>query len=154
MKTPLRDERRLDMTVAVKRAYDAPASSDGDRVLVDRLWPRGLTKEKARIDHWLKGLAPSTELRQWYHASPNWSVFKKRYFHELSGPEAAAELETLFALIDRRPKVTLIYSSSNQTHNNAVALKELIEGMRKPPSSSGPTGSAATRGTARRRSRR
>src|SRR6266850_1915573 len=126
------------MTVAIKRAYEKPVPSDGQRVLVDRLWPRGISKEQARIHHWLKNLAPSNELRQWFHGNGNWLVFKKRYFQELSGAEAAADLEALFALIARHSKVTLIYSSSNETHNNAVALKELLDGTRKPPSSSGP----------------
>lgn len=141
------------MTVAIKRAYDKPVTSDGQRVLVDRLWPRGISKEQARIHHWLKNLAPSTELRQWFHGNGNWLVFKKRYFQELSGAEAAPDLEALFALIARHSKVTLIYSSTNETHNNAVALKELLDGTRKPPSSSGPASMAAAGRVAKRRPR-
>jgi uncharacterized protein YeaO (DUF488 family) len=125
--------------VAIKRAYEKPSRSDGQRVLVDRLWPRGLTKDAAKIDCWLKNLAPSDELRKWYHGSDDWPQFKKRYFKELSTPEASADLETLYALIDSRPRVTLIFSSRNVKRNNAVALKELLDGMKKPPSSSGPT---------------
>jgi uncharacterized protein YeaO (DUF488 family) len=139
------------MTVAIKRAYEKPASSDGQRVLVDRLWPRGVSKDQARVHHWLRGLAPSDELRKWFHGSANWLLFKKRYFQELSAGEADDDLETLFALIEQHPKVTLIYSSRNETHNNAVALKELLEGTRKPPSSSGPAGAAAAAGRAARR---
>jgi uncharacterized protein YeaO (DUF488 family) len=129
----------MAMPVAIKRAYDKPSRSDGHRVLVDRLWPRGLTKQAAKIDSWLKNLAPSDELRKWYHASDDWIQFKKRYFQELSTPEASADLETLYSLIGGISQVTLIYSSRNVKRNNAVALKELLDGMKKPPSSSGPT---------------
>src|SRR6266436_4162949 len=114
------------MPIAVKRAYEKPASSDGQRVLVDRLWPRGLKKEGARIDHWLKRLAPSEGLRHWFHSSANWIIFKKRYFKELSTPEASAELEILYRLIDEHEQVTLIYASKDVERNNAVALKELL----------------------------
>src|SRR5215470_13162482 len=130
------------MPVAIKRAHDKPSLSDGQRVLVDRLWPRGVKKEKARIDHWLRDLAPSDELRKWFHQSGNWPVFKKRYFKELSGTEASADLENLYSLINEHAQITLIYASQNVEHNNAVALKELLEGMKKPPSSSGPARTA------------
>lgn len=126
------------MAVTIKRAYDKPSRGDGKRVLVDRLWPRGLTKQAAKIDSWLKNLAPSDELRQWYHASDDWPEFKKRYFKELHSQEACADLETLYSLIGSHPHVTLIYSSRNAERDNAVALKELLDGMKKPPSSSGP----------------
>src|SRR5690242_7572893 len=116
----------LLMPVAIKRAYDKPSFSDGQRVLVDRLWPRGVKKEKARIDHWLRNLAPSDELLQWFHANGNWPVFKKRYFKELSSTEASADLENLYALINEHRQVTLVYASQNVEHNNAVALKELL----------------------------
>jgi uncharacterized protein YeaO (DUF488 family) len=131
------------MTVKIKRAYDAPSLSDGQRVLVDRLWPRGIKKEQARINHWMKNLAPSDQLRKWYHASDNWVLFKKRYFKELCTPEATVDLGTLYELLDRAHQVTLIYSSKNTERNNAVALKELLDGMKKPPSSSGPAKAAA-----------
>ena len=134
------------MPVVVKRAYEKPSRSDGLRVLVDRLWPRGISKAQARVDHWLKELAPSTELRKWFHSSDNWPVFKKRYFQELCAPEAAAALERLYQLRNEFPVVTLVYSSRNNDRNNAVALKELLEGMRKPPSSSGPAKAAAVSG--------
>jgi uncharacterized protein YeaO (DUF488 family) len=126
------------MPVELKRAYDKPSITDGQRVLVDRLWPRGVKKQQARIDYWLKKLAPSDTLRKWYHASENWPVFKKRYFKELSTPEASADLELLYQLIAAHDRVTLVYSSKNSERNNAVALKELLDGMKKPPSSSGP----------------
>jgi uncharacterized protein YeaO (DUF488 family) len=134
------------MPVALKRAYDKPSLSDGQRVLVDRLWPRGISKEKARVDHWLKNLAPSDELRKWFHTNGNWPVFKKHYFKELAASEASFELELLYRLIRENEKITLIYSSKDTEHNNAVALKELLEGMKKPPSSSGPAKAAAASG--------
>ena len=134
------------MSLKIKRAYDKPSLSDGERVLVDRLWPRGMTKEEARIDHWLKNLAPSDTLRKWYHSTDNWIVFKKRYFKELCTPEASEDLMTLYQLMDDLQEVTLVYSSKNTERNNAVALKELLDGMKKPPSSSGPARAAAVSG--------
>src|SRR5437660_4094214 len=139
------------MQVAIKRAYERPSLSDGRRVLVDRLWPRGVKKQQAKIHHWLKGLAPSDTLRKWFHSGANWTVFKKHYFKELSSPEASSELEKLYALIDEHPKVTLVYASKDTEHNNAVVLKELLEGMKKPPSSSGPAKAAAASGRVARR---
>ena len=142
------------MPVKIKRAYEKPTASDGDRVLVDRLWPRGLKKEQARIDHWLKNLAPSDGLRKWFHSSENWLVFKKRYFKELCTPEASQDLMQLYQLMDTHKQVTLVYASKNAEHNNALALKELLDGSKKPPSSSGPAKAAAVpRRAARRRPR-
>jgi uncharacterized protein YeaO (DUF488 family) len=141
------------MAVSIKRAYEEASRSDGQRILVDRLWPRGIKKEAARIHHWLKELAPSSELRQWFHSNGNWPMFKKRYFQELSEPEAASDLERLYQLRNEHSAVTLIYASKDDQHNNAVVLKELLEGMRKPPSSSGPAKAAAMPGRmAKRRS--
>ena len=131
------------MPVDIKRAYDKPSPSDGKRVLVDRLWPRGVSKDEASIDHWLKDLAPTDTLRKWYHQSGNWELFKKRYFKELCTPEASAALETLYNLIEQHARVTLIYSSLDPERNNAAALKELLDGLKKPPSSSGPARAAA-----------
>jgi uncharacterized protein YeaO (DUF488 family) len=110
-----------------------------------------VNKQRARIDHWLKSLAPSDTLRKWFHASGNWPVFKKRYFKELSTPEASAELENLYHLMNEHQQVTLIYASRDSQHNNAVALKELLEGMKKPPSSSGPAKAAAASGRVAKR---
>jgi len=126
------------MPVEIKRAYEKPSLSDGQRVLVDRLWPRGIKKENARIDHWLRELAPSEGLRKWFHSSANWIIFKKRYFKELSTPEASADLEALYGLLSAHEQVTLVYASKDSERNNAAALKELLDGMKKPPSSSGP----------------
>lgn len=134
------------MAVEIKRAYDKPSRGDGPRVLVDRLWPRGLSKQQAHIHHWLKNLAPSSQLRRWFHENGNWLLFKKRYFNELKTPEASADLEELYALIASHSRVTLVYSSRNLERNNAVALRDLLNGMKKPPSSSGPAGAAAASG--------
>src|SRR5437763_254679 len=108
------------MPVALKRAYEKPSLSDGQRVLVDRLWPRGIKKEQGKIDHWLRDLAPSDTLRKWFHGNGNWSLFKKRYFKELSTPQASAELEILYKLISEHAKVTLVYASKDAERNNAA----------------------------------
>ena len=126
------------MNVDVKRVYEPVSAADGVRVLVDRLWPRGLTKEKAAVKHWLRDLAPSNELRQWYHASPGaWAQFRQRYLKELASPKAAAAFEKLHELASGNAKVTLLYASRNEERNNATALKEHLEGAPKPPSSVG-----------------
>lgn len=126
------------MRVVAKRVYEPSSPADGVRVLVDRLWPRGLTKETAAVKHWLRDLAPSTELRQWYHANPEqWSLFKKRYLKELFVPKAAAAVDQLYQLAKGKQTLTLLYASRNEERNNATVLKELLEGMPKPPSSVG-----------------
>jgi uncharacterized protein YeaO (DUF488 family) len=127
------------MAVTLKRVYEPAAASDGTRVLVDRLWPRGLTKARAAIDAWLRELAPSDALRQWFHAQPNgWITFRKRYLKELGRPEAGAALDELYRLAGRRKRLTLLFASKNEERNNAVVLKDLLDGMRKPPSGTGP----------------
>jgi uncharacterized protein YeaO (DUF488 family) len=126
------------MGVVIKRVYEAASSSDGMRVLVDRLWPRGLTKEDAAVKLWLRELAPSDELRKWFHANPEgWSMFRKRYLKELSGAEASAAVEKLHHLAEAKRRLTLLYASRKEERNNATVLKELLEGMKKPPSSVG-----------------
>jgi uncharacterized protein YeaO (DUF488 family) len=108
------------------------------RVLVDRLWPRGLTKEHAAVKLWLREIAPSNELRQWFHANPEgWNLFRKRYLKELASAEGSAAVEKLHHLAEGKRPVTLLYASRNEQRNNATVLKELLEGMRKPPSSVG-----------------
>jgi len=108
----------------VKRIYEEPAAADGTRILVDRLWPRGLTKEAARIDHWAKAIAPSNQLRQWYgHDAAKWDEFRRRYFAELDAN--AAGLEELRAQLRGRA-VTLLYQSKEARINNAVALQEYL----------------------------
>lgn len=142
------------MKIMTKRVYDEPARSDGARVLVDRLWPRGISKEAARLTEWLKDLAPSNELRRWYHARPTqWLAFRKKYLEELRAPEAEAALQRLYALTEKRAAISLLFGSRNTEKNNATVLKELLEGTRKPPSSSGPVkavGSERARARVRR----
>ncbi len=113
------------MTIAVKRVYDPPAPDDGLRLLVDRLWPRGLTKAAARLDGWPKALAPSDGLRKWYnHEAPKWEEFKRRYFAELAQQqEALAELRAQA----KGHHITLLFSSRELERNNAVALKEFLQ---------------------------
>jgi len=141
------------MTVRIKRVYDAPSPSDGVRVLVDRLWPRGLTKEAAALDTWLKDVAPSHELRRWYHAHPaQWPKFRERYLAELSTESAHAAFHTLHELARRKPGVALLFASKSQEQNHALVLKQLLDGERKPPKGTGPSGAvAAGRARAARR---
>jgi len=134
------------MAVALKRVYAKPAGSDGTRVLVDRLWPRGLTKQDAALDAWLRELAPSDALRQWYHARPDgWVAFRKKYLKELARPEAQPALDELYGYAEKRKRLTLLYASKNEEHNNATVLKDLLEGMRKPPTGTGPARGAVQR---------
>jgi len=127
------------MTVEIKRVYEPASRTDGMRLLVDRLWPRGLAKASAAIDEWLRELAPSDELRRWFHARPDhWQSFRKKYLKELSQPEAQESLLLLYQLSRKRKRLTLLFASKNETHNNAVVLKELLDGMRKPPTGTGP----------------
>lgn len=127
------------MSIVIKRVYETASRTDGVRVLVDRLWPRGLTKERAAVDEWLRDLAPSDELRRWYHARPEqWQNFRKKYLKELSQPEAEDALRRLYQLAHKRKRLTLLFASKNETNNNAVVLKELLDGMRKPPTGTGP----------------
>jgi len=139
------------MPVSVKRAYEKPSTSDGTRVLVDRLWPRGITKKAAALDAWLKDVAPSDELRRWIHARPElWPAFRRKYLAELAAPAASKALEELYRLAGKSRQLTLVFAARDQEHNNAVVLKQLLEGMRKPPSTSGPKGAAATSARAAR----
>ncbi|HEX6996779.1 MAG TPA: DUF488 domain-containing protein [Gammaproteobacteria bacterium] len=112
--------------VRLKRIYEPPEPSDGYRVLVDRVWPRGVSKDKAAIDQWAKELAPSTELRKWFgHDPARWRGFRERYRRELEAfaADALAELRARA----RRQRVTLVYSARDERHNQAVVLKELLE---------------------------
>lgn len=112
------------MNIRLKRVYEAPAPEDGMRVLVDRLWPRGLAKEKAHVDLWLKDLAPSTELRKWFNHEPEkWAEFKRRYRLELQQqPDALAHgIEAMGT-----GPVTLLFASKEARFNDAVALREFI----------------------------
>ena len=113
------------MSIHIKRVYDPPQKEDGQRILVDRLWPRGLTKEKAKVDIWLKEIAPSTGLRQWFHHDPaKWDEFKKRYQQELKeNKEEVARLKTLL----QKDTTTLVYAAKDEVHNDAVVLKEWLQ---------------------------
>lgn len=113
------------MSIRTKRAYEKAARSDGRRILVDRLWPRGLAKPDARIDVWVKAVAPSNELRRWYQHDPaKWPEFKRRYFAELdANPARVAELLRELG----RGTVTFVYGSKEDRLNNAVALREYLE---------------------------
>jgi uncharacterized protein YeaO (DUF488 family) len=117
--------RNARRKVNLKRAYEAPASSDGQRVLVDRVWPRSITKEEILIDDWVKDVAPSTALRKWFnHEPPKCNEFKRRYFRELEKrPDA---LKRLLAK-SRAGTMTLVFGAKDEGHNNAVALKEYLE---------------------------
>ncbi|HEY1678807.1 MAG TPA: DUF488 family protein [Candidatus Sulfotelmatobacter sp.] len=127
------------MNVAIKRAYAAPARSDGARVLVDRLWPRGLSRAAAKIDEWLRDIAPTNELRRWYHARPGeWQAFRKKYLKELAQPESEEALRRLYQLAHETKRLTLLFASRNETMNNAAVLKDLLDGTRKPPTGTGP----------------
>lgn len=111
--------------VQIKRIYDAPALSDGYRVLVDRIWPRGIKKRDAALDDWLRELAPSTKLRKWFGHDPRrWNEFRERYRLELR--EQTPRLNALRQEVARR-RVTLIYSARDPRHNQAVVLKEVIQ---------------------------
>ncbi|MEO6562680.1 MAG: DUF488 domain-containing protein [Nitrosospira sp.] len=118
----------MEHELKIKRVYEEPETNDGRRILVDRLWPRGLTKEKAKVDLWLKDIAPSTELRKWFgHDPEKWQSFRERYQTELK--HHAGQL----GLIDSEIKegtVTLVYGARDQVHNEAVVLKQFLE--RKP----------------------
>ena len=115
------------MPVQIKRIYDEPEAGDGERILVDRLWPRGLSKEKAAFDEWMKDVAPTTELRKWFdHKPERWAEFQRRYRDELHGNTA------MEALRDRvsAGTVTLLYGSRNREFNHAAVLADILAGNR------------------------
>lgn len=115
--------------VRLKRAYEPPARDDGMRILVDRLWPRGVKKANAAIDRWAKDLAPSTELRKWFgHDPARWPEFCRRYAGELQ--ERSDQLRELRALVRRQP-ITLVFSAHDEVHNDAVALRSFLLGGKK-----------------------
>ncbi|NUR50121.1 MAG: DUF488 family protein [Hamadaea sp.] len=116
------------MVVEIKRIYDPPADDDGRRVLADRLWPRGISKDEADIDEWVKDVTPSTELRKWYHEDPQarHAEFVKRYERELTGPEQRAALEQLRELAAKGP-VTLLTSAKDLSHSHLAVLADLLK---------------------------
>jgi uncharacterized protein YeaO (DUF488 family) len=119
--------------IRLKRAYEAPSASDGQRVLVERLWPRGLRKDDAHIDEWLKDVAPSNELRRWFgHEPSRFAEFRERYLRELRTEPARTALAELVRRASRGT-ITLIYSAHDEVHNNAVVLaRELERRLRRP----------------------
>lgn len=109
----------------IKRVYEPPAPGDGKRILVDRLWPRGLKRETARIDDWIKDAAPSHELRRWFaHDPAKWDEFRRRYIAELRHNDALAELRRMARSAD---KVTLLFAAKDCAHNNAVVLRDVLD---------------------------
>jgi uncharacterized protein YeaO (DUF488 family) len=113
--------------VAIKRAYNPPQSADGTRILVDRLWPRGVARESARLAQWMRELGPSNELRRFFaHDPARWPEFRARYLAELERPAAAPLLDELVRIAGQGT-LTLVYGARDETHNQAVVLKELIE---------------------------
>ncbi len=115
------------MPITIKRVYDPAEKADGTRILVDRLWPRGLAKEKARIDEWLKEIAPSDELRQWFgHKLERWEEFQTRYRKELQTAERQEQLRHLRALM-RKGTVTLLFAAKDREHNNGKVLASVLK---------------------------
>lgn len=131
LRNPLREGGRDRMIVRLKRAYAPAEASDGFRILVDRLWPRGLTRESARVDLWLKDIAPSNELRKWFNHDPKrWRSFRTKYFREID-----SRPDVLAALLDhvRKGPVTLVYAAREERYNDAVALNEYLSSRKKKP---------------------
>lgn len=120
----------MEQIINIKRAYEPAAPDDGFRIYVDRLWPRGLSHETFHYDWWDKEIAPSTQLREWFHVNPQaeWTEFEKRYQEELMSNPAFA---TLKKTISDKARVTLLYSSRDEVHNNAVVLRELLVSCRE-----------------------
>jgi uncharacterized protein YeaO (DUF488 family) len=116
------------MNIKIKRVYEPPDKDDGTRILVDRLWPRGLTKEKADVDLWLKEIAPSTELRKWFgHDLAKWKRFRGRYLTEIRHND---DLVKLFDCEASDGPITLVYAARDEKHNEALVLKQFLEGGR------------------------
>jgi uncharacterized protein YeaO (DUF488 family) len=134
--------RRAEPALRIKRAYTPPAAGDGRRILIDRLWPRGLTKAKARIDHWARAIAPSDALRKWYaHDTAKWPEFKRRYFAELdANAEGVESLRELLGV-----DATLVFSSREEQRNNATALLEYLTTRRAPKPRAGAKSAAKAR---------
>ncbi len=114
--------------VAIKRAYEKPSKSDGFRVLVDRLWPRGVSKTTLHIQAWAKDVAPSTELREWFgHDPERWAEFKRRYEHELHSAAATDALKSIIQQAHGVDTITLVYGAKDTEHNDAVVLRDVLE---------------------------
>ncbi|HEY5370999.1 MAG TPA: DUF488 domain-containing protein [Hanamia sp.] len=112
------------MNIKIKRVYEKPDQTDGVRILVDRLWPRGLTKEKAALDLWLKDIAPTTELRKWFNHEPEkWKEFIKKYLKELKGNEEPVSILKDYL---KKGQVTLVHAAKDEDHNEALVIKDFI----------------------------
>lgn len=119
----------MSISIKIKRVYDKYEESDGFRILVDRLWPRGLKKKEAKVDLWFKEIAPTDELRKWFAHDPSkWDEFKKKYEEEIKKNE---NLNKLIKIIIEKKNVTLLYSAKDREHNNAVVLKNILEAIIK-----------------------
>lgn len=117
----------MSARVWLRRAYEEPTRNDGYRVLVDRLWPRGVSRERLALDAWRQDVAPSTELRRWFdHRAERWAEFQERYRAELEAGPAAAALDDLTALARKR-RVTLVFGARDEAHNHALVLRDAIE---------------------------
>ena len=120
------------MIIKIERIYDNPKGDKSFRILVDRLWPRGLSKEKVRVDLWQKDIAPSNTLRKWFvHDEKKWDKFKQKYFNELDKNYDA--VNTIIRMMQEQDSITLLYSAKEKRFNNAVALKEYLEEKMKQP---------------------
>lgn len=143
--------RAAKQMVVVKRVYEKASKADGTRVLVDRLWPRGLSKAAAEIDAWLRDLAPSNELRKWFHSHPEARrEFRRRYLQELRGEPEHEALAKLYELLAPAHRLTLLFASKNVEYNNAVVLRDLMAGLKKPPTGTRPTAARGARMQRRR----
>ena len=112
------------MSISLKRVYESSEKSDGVRILVDRIWPRGVTKEKANVDLWIKEVTPSTELRKWFgHDPEKWTHFQKQYREELKDNQALSDIRAM----SREQHVTLIYAAKDEQHTHAIVLKRVLE---------------------------
>lgn len=119
------------VTIEIRRAYEPPGEADGYRALVDRVWPRGLSRAKLHIEEWLPEVAPSTELRHWFgHETARWPEFHDRYLVELANPDQVAALRALLARAGERT-LTLVYGARDEEHNQAVVLSEVLRGLAK-----------------------
>ena len=144
------------MSILLKRASEAASSEDGARVLVDRRRPRGAArgaaKEALKLQAWLPGLSPSEELQDWFEERPRqWPILRRRYLAELCTAEAEDALGELHSIAASEPTVTLLTSAKDQEHSHAAILRDLLDGVRKPPSTSGPARAAASGGRMRAR---
>ncbi len=127
------------MSILLKRAGETASPEDGARVLVEQRRPRGITKEALNLRAWLPALGPSEELRRWFSERPRqWPIFRRRYLAELRSREAEDSLMELHAIVASEPTVTLLSSAKDQEHSHAVILRDLLGGVKKPPSTSGP----------------